>query len=206
MNAREEKESTKKRIMTTAVQLFAESGFAATSVRDIATAAEVNVASINYHFGNKAGLFEKILEHSYEVLNEEVERLGKKNPKDTEALVLDIYAMFQEHAESLVNTFKVFLAQPAELADVEEEVRMDGPPGHAALEACIQRELGGKIPQNDLIWASKVLFTQLIHIILVKSSHCSRRPHMQALLTDELLQKDLQRLTRCVLADLKANV
>ncbi len=49
-------------IMNTAVSLFATKGFEGTSVRDIAAAADVNLAMIHYYFGSKEKLFESIVE------------------------------------------------------------------------------------------------------------------------------------------------
>ncbi|MDE1151590.1 MAG: CerR family C-terminal domain-containing protein [Micavibrio sp.] len=46
-------------------KLFAEHGFAATSVRDICRAADANIAAVHYHFGDKQGLYEEILKFSF---------------------------------------------------------------------------------------------------------------------------------------------
>ncbi|HBR95917.1 MAG TPA: TetR family transcriptional regulator, partial [Gammaproteobacteria bacterium] len=43
---------TKEKILTTAETLFAEQGIANTSLRHITQAAQVNLASVNYHFGS----------------------------------------------------------------------------------------------------------------------------------------------------------
>ncbi|MCB9026370.1 MAG: TetR/AcrR family transcriptional regulator [Bdellovibrionaceae bacterium] len=51
-------DSSKENILKEANRLFAEKGYTGTSVRELAEAAEVNVAAINYHFGSKQGLFE----------------------------------------------------------------------------------------------------------------------------------------------------
>jgi AcrR family transcriptional regulator len=48
---------TRQRIIDAAIQLFADQGFDATSVRDITTAASCNVAAVNYHFGGKEKLY-----------------------------------------------------------------------------------------------------------------------------------------------------
>lgn len=53
----------REQIMVTALNLFAEKGFEGTSIRDIAEKASVNVAMVNYYFGSKEKLFEKIVEH-----------------------------------------------------------------------------------------------------------------------------------------------
>lgn len=41
------------RILDTAEVLFAERGFAETSLRNITSKARVNLAAVNYHFGSK---------------------------------------------------------------------------------------------------------------------------------------------------------
>lgn len=50
--------STKLHILSVAEELFAEHGFADTSLRQITTAASVNLAAVNYHFGSKKGLIQ----------------------------------------------------------------------------------------------------------------------------------------------------
>lgn len=49
--------------MNAAIELFAERGFEGTSIRDLATRADVNVAMVNYYFGSKDKLFEAIVEY-----------------------------------------------------------------------------------------------------------------------------------------------
>jgi AcrR family transcriptional regulator len=48
---------TRERIVQAAVNLFAENGYAATSVRDITAEAGTNVAAVNYHFQGKENLY-----------------------------------------------------------------------------------------------------------------------------------------------------
>lgn len=48
------------RLLASALALFAEQGFAKTSTREIAQAAQVNVASISYYFGDKEGLYRAV--------------------------------------------------------------------------------------------------------------------------------------------------
>ena len=45
-------------------------GFTATSLRDITTAADVNLASVNYHFGSKEALLAAVLERRLQPINE----------------------------------------------------------------------------------------------------------------------------------------
>jgi TetR/AcrR family transcriptional regulator, regulator of cefoperazone and chloramphenicol sensitivity len=52
---------TRERLLDVAERLFAESGYAATSVRDITRDADSNLASVNYHFGGKHKLYLEVL-------------------------------------------------------------------------------------------------------------------------------------------------
>lgn len=54
---RAESAVTQERILDAAETLFIEMGFAATSLRAIATRAGVNLSAAHYHFGSKEGLF-----------------------------------------------------------------------------------------------------------------------------------------------------
>jgi AcrR family transcriptional regulator len=51
---------TKERILDTAEKLFAEEGFAGTSLRAITAEAGVNLAAIHYHFGGKEDLIQAV--------------------------------------------------------------------------------------------------------------------------------------------------
>jgi len=52
--------SVKGRLLDAAEGLFCERGFKGTSIRDIAAAAGCNIASVNYYFGSKEGLYEEV--------------------------------------------------------------------------------------------------------------------------------------------------
>ena len=61
-------EITRDRILKTAVRLFAEHGYEATSIRTLAAKARVNQAAINYHFKTKDGLYREILHDAIRAL------------------------------------------------------------------------------------------------------------------------------------------
>lgn len=53
----------KDKLINIAGKLFAEQGFKATTIRQICQKADVNIAAINYHFGDKQELYNRIVEH-----------------------------------------------------------------------------------------------------------------------------------------------
>ena len=61
---------TKERILDAAEALFLAGGFDATSLRAITTAAGVNLAAVNYHFGSKEELFEAVLTRRLDPMNQ----------------------------------------------------------------------------------------------------------------------------------------
>lgn len=56
------KKDTKQRILDAAEVLFAEQGFNDTSLRLITSAADVNLAAVNYHFGSKKDLIKAVMD------------------------------------------------------------------------------------------------------------------------------------------------
>ena len=62
---------TKNRILDAAEKLFMEHGYEATSLRAITTAAEVNLAAVNYHFGSKEELFQAVLTRRLDPMNQQ---------------------------------------------------------------------------------------------------------------------------------------
>jgi AcrR family transcriptional regulator len=60
-NGAPEQEDARGRLIDAAIALFAETGYEGTSVRDLATAAGVNVAAVSYHFGSKDALYHEAL-------------------------------------------------------------------------------------------------------------------------------------------------
>jgi AcrR family transcriptional regulator len=74
---------TKQRILDVAEQMFADHGFAGTSLRSIIAAANVNLAAVHYHFKSKDALLEAVVLRRLGPLNEE--RLNLLNQYETKA-------------------------------------------------------------------------------------------------------------------------
>jgi AcrR family transcriptional regulator len=100
----EEEDGTRDRILKTAERLFAERGFNGVSVRDLAGAANVNIASIGYHFRNKEGLLAQVYRrHCEPMIEERLRGLEAASRLAGRARVAAIIEAFVRPALSQVN-------------------------------------------------------------------------------------------------------
>jgi AcrR family transcriptional regulator len=78
-----DKESRNK-LINAALPLFAEKGYAAVSIRELAAKARVNSALITYHFGGKENLYRAVLENQFNQLMElfSNKKYGKLTPDE----------------------------------------------------------------------------------------------------------------------------
>lgn len=76
---------TRERLREAARALFADRGFNKVSVREICHAAGANVAAINYHFGDKFGLYMDLIQEGVAIMRESnrlAEEAGRGQPPD----------------------------------------------------------------------------------------------------------------------------
>jgi AcrR family transcriptional regulator len=57
-------EPTRDKLLDVAGRIFAERGYRATTIREICVAARANVAAVNYHFGDKLGLYTEVVQQA----------------------------------------------------------------------------------------------------------------------------------------------
>jgi len=89
-------EATRNRLLDAAEALFADRGYNAVSMRDIARHAEVNLAAAGYHFGSKENLFVESLMRQMRPLNAHrlaaLDALEARTTPPTLTDVLDIFS------------------------------------------------------------------------------------------------------------------
>ncbi len=185
------------KIIEVARVLFATNGFEGTSIREIARAADVNVASVNYHFSSKEKLFHEILIKGHSDCSADIKAMAQRHPKLEEVLV-EIFRYFQTKSHDLLSHFKMMMSAQQ---NVFPEGHQPGPPGGDVIVEMILIETGNKLSDEDLHWALKALFSHTIHMALMYNC-CFKLNDIPFSSTADI-EKGIRRLTRAVLKDLK---
>ncbi|HPH65623.1 MAG TPA: TetR family transcriptional regulator [Kofleriaceae bacterium] len=73
--ANTDSETTKRRVLECALDAFAQAGYDGVSTRELAAAANVTLATINYHFASKQGLFEAAIDEVHARIARSLERV-----------------------------------------------------------------------------------------------------------------------------------
>jgi AcrR family transcriptional regulator len=83
--------STKDRILHAAEELFAHQGFASTSLRQVTSRADVNIAAVNYHFGSKDNLVNEVFRRRMDDMSAErlnaLKQAVQANPGELEPVL-----------------------------------------------------------------------------------------------------------------------
>ncbi|GIX36454.1 MAG: TetR family transcriptional regulator [Lysobacteraceae bacterium] len=83
--------STKERILGAAEALFAQHGFAETSLRQVTSKADVNLAAVNYHFGSKRNLINEVFRRRLDELShrrlQALRGVEARDPSDLEGIL-----------------------------------------------------------------------------------------------------------------------
>lgn len=111
-----ENSDPKKRILAAAITLFAQKGFSAVGVREIAAEAGVNIAMISYYYDGKIGILKEILEEFFDRYMQVFEGIDDES-KTPEACV-----------RGLIHNIVHFVSENTELAMVAyNEIPLDIP-------------------------------------------------------------------------------
>lgn len=124
---------TRARLLDAAERLFAEHGFACTSVRDITAEAGCNVAAVNYHFGGKDKLYLETFRRRVELLREA--RLES---------IRRAVAAKDATLESVLRAFAAAFVGPL----------VDGPSGDRFLRLFVREMLDPRLPEG--LWLQEM--------------------------------------------------
>src|SRR5437764_2786290 len=104
--------SVRDKILAAAVQLFAEYGYHAATMRDIAQIAGIQAASIYYHYPSKQALLVEIMESHMRQLNANLERIVSKPHKVQQCLY-----------EAIANHIHLHTTYKSEFFIIDTEIR-----------------------------------------------------------------------------------
>nr|WP_231928624.1 TetR/AcrR family transcriptional regulator [Micromonospora echinaurantiaca] len=127
---REETRPTRELVLTVATRLFAERGFDAVGLRDVAAAAGVDVATVSHHTGTKAQLYDacfaRVFAAERQVLEAAAERARSALPAGPEAArraLHDLVDVFVDFLEDRPETTALWLRrwlEPHRHAELDE--------------------------------------------------------------------------------------
>lgn len=134
------------RLLDAALTLFAEKGFAATSIRELALAAQVNVSAISYYFGDKAGLYRAVYENPDN--GPQVEVLASSNLTDLLRGVLRGFTEPLKQGPRMQLCMKLHYREMVEPTGMwQEEIQNHIKPIHLSLVQGLAGHLG--VPVDD---------------------------------------------------------
>jgi AcrR family transcriptional regulator len=203
---------TKEKILVVANELFALKGYNGTSVRDIASKAEVNVAAINYHFKNKMNLFCEVFRENQEWMAKGIKKIGADASLSLSEFGWEVFRYFTEHSMALKNNFRIFLNDDIEFPEgffeelfgrTPEEI---GPPGSEIFLEKITQEVGEEVDFELRHWAMRSIFAHIVHFAVCRSSgllgvRADQIPHFSL----EAYQSSVQHLIAAIVTHLQSN-
>jgi len=92
-----DQQDLKKQILDTAEELFADNGYAATSIRQIADRSGVNPALVHYYFGQKKLLLQSVLERAVEPLGAAIAKMKDGPDASPEVIAHLLISMAAKH-------------------------------------------------------------------------------------------------------------
>ncbi len=201
--------STKEKIKEVACELFADKGFDGTSVRDIAKAADVNVAAINYHFENKMGLYAEVFKSNHQWMADKVHEFSADTSLTISDFAWKMLEFFLDNGNALMNCFKMFLDNDGVQLSAEycgDEEGNCGPPGQEVFLEFINREVEDSVPLSARHWAMRVIFSQIVHMgIVLNTTYMKKMRESNPLFTEESDEKTIREVVNSIMDRLKDN-
>lgn len=197
---------TKDKILKTANVLFARQGFGDTSIRDIASHADVNLSAVNYHFKNKENLYWKVFDYNYERISSAVEQISLDS-ENVEEMTVKFLEFFIEDGTTIMNTMKIFLSDTGGVP--EEGLTLDqpekfGPPGQKFFLDKLRKEIPETVSAEDCKWAVDMIFCLTCHIgMLLNTSLVKDRYKNKPEFNHERKKSELRRSARLHIESLK---
>ncbi len=183
--------SIKDRLLDAAEHLFAEKGFDEVSVRELAAAADANVAAVNYHFQGKDNLYNEVISRRFSIQRDRTLNALQKVLSGTHGqppLEAVISAFVGEYLDgALSNSFLTIVTRDMHTANAETLARffreMISPLYAAFSKALVAARPG--LSRDDLSWIIASVIGQMHHFILrrIKFKCCANVADLRQMMT-----------------------
>jgi AcrR family transcriptional regulator len=182
-------EGTRNKLIDSAGQIFAERGFQAATIREICAHAGVNIALVNYHFGDKEKLYEAVLKQSFGSMEPAVRALESGLPPEQAlrevvmATVRRIYRPGRPNWHHQLLTHE--MAQPTRALErvIEETMR----PMYTRTRALIGELLGLDVDDDRTRLCAHSVMSQITHY--VHGRHFNKKIWPELVMTPERIEQ-----------------
>lgn len=175
------------RLLSAALQLFAEKGFSNTSIRDLAQKAQVNVSAVSYYFKDKVGLYKAAFSRNMacslrkETLASALSQAAPLRPALREVLggVLKDLIEPLKHGEVVGWHVRLRMREMLESTGLwENEVASEIAPAQRALEQSLCTELGLDAPNERVQRLAFSITGMGIHLLVSRDVFHAVHPHL----------------------------
>jgi AcrR family transcriptional regulator len=156
---------TKDKILDAAEKLFGKNGFDVTSLRDITTEAQVNLASVNYHFQTKDSLIDAVIARRIEPINRkrlELLDAAGENPSVEQILTAFLSPILELDIESVLPLMGRMLTNPGQFVDRVYKRHLTTIAQRFV--AAFQRALP-HLPENEILWRLHFTIGASTHVL-----------------------------------------
>ena len=161
-----ERVDTKAKILDAAENLFGANGFESVSLRDITSAAQVNLAAVNYHFQSKDQLIDAVIGRRIQPVNDRrLELLDALGPAPTVEQILEAFLrpVLEIRIDTLIPLMGRVLSNPDMFVTRVFQTHLA--PVAARFSAAFGQALPA-LPKEDVVWRLHFSVGVLTHTLL----------------------------------------
>lgn len=163
---------TRERLLDAAGEVFAAKGFDKATVREIVRRAGANLNAINYHFGDKKGLYLAVFEHAHQFASRRRHALDPSSPRTCEERLHDwilsfLHRMLDKGKPAWFGKLTAReMDEPTEVFEtlIDEKIR----PQQQALMSIVTEIAGRKLPEDQLRLCTVSVVGQCVHFFRAK--------------------------------------
>ena len=160
--------STRKRLLNSACEVFAEKGYRDATIAEISERAGANIAAVNYHFGNKESLYAEAWRHSFHM------SLGlhppdggvREDASPEERLRARLLALLRRIVDERCREFSITSTELANPTGLLQEVMREAiQPLRKKMTGLVRELLGPHASDTDVLFCQVSTLSQCIDVM-----------------------------------------